>query len=176
MNGTIAQVKDSQSGKTLSVKVGDQWYTSKNWEFRDMIGKDITFEPTSSEWQGNTMWWINEYQESGAALGPADQAMQQAMQNNPAPAQPPTQQPTQQPVVDRDASIVAQALTKSVTCANAQEAWETYTMLYAKYKQWDGVYRSGKTAQPAAPTTGVPPTADNAQAPYNDEFLDSIPF
>lgn len=135
-----------------------------------MIGKDITFEPTSSEWQGNTMWWINEYQESGAALGPADQAMQQAMQNNPAPAQPPTNGSA--PQIDRDASIVAQALTKSVTHATAADAWSTYTMLYAKYKQWDGVYRSGQTAQPAPSPTVAPqyPTPDDA------DFDDSIPF
>jgi len=176
MQGTIAEVRDSQSGKTISVKVGNEWYTSKCWEFREMQGQMITFEPSLSEWNGKTMKWINEYAPSG--MGPADQAMNQAMQNNPQPAQAPVQQAQpakQESAIDRDASIVAQALTKSVSHTSAEEAWNTYTMLYTKYKSWGGVYRAPNMQ--THPAIGDNDFAMQSENPAPQDFDDSdIPF
>ena len=61
MRGKIEQAKDSQSGKTLGVKIGERWYSTKDFEMRSMVGKMIDFEPTSSEYNGKTMWWLNDY-------------------------------------------------------------------------------------------------------------------
>jgi len=59
--GMIQSVKESQSGKTLSVQVNGGYFTTKNWDFRDMVGQTIEFVPDVSEWQGNTIKWINDY-------------------------------------------------------------------------------------------------------------------
>ena len=59
--GPIESAKDSTSGKTLSVKVAGKYYSTKNWDFRTMIGQVIEFVPDVSEWQGNTITWINDY-------------------------------------------------------------------------------------------------------------------
>ena len=153
MQGKIEAVNRSKSGKTLGVKVGEVWYTSKNWELENKVGASITFEPAASEFNGKTMWWLNDYVEVGSSTTPADQAFDAAYAQRQPPPQPtpyaqhqPMGQPTQAPPapqqahpskMDREASIVAQALTKAVTCTNAQQAWETYVFLYNKVLEWN---------------------------------------
>lgn len=61
MRGQISQVKDAQSGKTLSVLVGDQWYSTKIFELRELVGQVLELQVSSSPWQGKTMHWINDY-------------------------------------------------------------------------------------------------------------------
>ena len=51
----------------------------------------------------------------------------QAPQSAPAP---------QSSAVNRDASIVAQALAKSITHATAEQAWASYVYLYDKALNW----------------------------------------
>jgi len=78
--GPIQAAKDSTSGKTLSVQVNGAWFSTKNWDFRNMIGQTIEFVPDISEWQGNTITWINDY--SVPALTAADAMNQALAQNN----------------------------------------------------------------------------------------------
>jgi len=139
MQGKIEAVNRSKSGKTLGVKVGEVWYTSKNWELENKVGASITFEPAASEFNGKTMWWLNDYVEVGSSTTPADQAFDAAYaQHQPRPTQaPPAPQQAHPSKMDREASIVAQALTKAVTCTNAQQAWETYVFLYNKVLEWN---------------------------------------
>jgi hypothetical protein len=152
MRGKIDQVKDSTSGKTLSVLIGNQWYSSKSWEFRQMVGQTIEFEPSTSEWQGKTMHWINDY---GVVQPTAADAMAAAMPQNIPPTPPveayqehqtaaghiPQQPPAapQTALKDRDASIVAQALTKACTAPgdDPELVWSRYTTFYYKYVGWD---------------------------------------
>jgi hypothetical protein len=137
MNGLIEEARDSQSGKTLGVKVSGKWYTTKNWQFRDMIGQSISFTPESSSYNGKTILWINDYREGSPT---ADDAMRNAM------SQPPTTPvggeattvTTNKMVVDRDGSIVAQALTKACTGPgdDADLVWNRYQTFYRKYQAW----------------------------------------
>ena len=61
MRGKIEQVQKSKSGKTLGVRIGEVWYSSKNWELEGMANEMIEFEVSLSEFNGNTIKWINEY-------------------------------------------------------------------------------------------------------------------
>ncbi len=99
------------------------------------------------------MHWLNDYNAVGGGNPnpTADQAFNQAHQpppqgmpppmGQPAPppqAYPQNAQPTQAPVaVDLNASIVAQALTKSIACATPEDAWKAYTTLYFKVLSWN---------------------------------------
>lgn len=144
MQGTIQQAKPSKSGKTLGVLINDTWYSTKNWELQGMQGQDITFEPSQSEFNGQIMHWLNDYVPVGASNTPSAQAFDQAHaanQGDRVNAAPPHQGTTATASnasgIDLNASIVAQALTKSVTCANAQEAWQCYTYLYKQALNWN---------------------------------------
>ncbi len=149
MIGTIQQANKSKSGKTLSIQVDGQWYTSKNWELEQAIGKRIIFEPSVQAFpDGGSCQWLNDYTFEDAVTTPAAQAMDAAMQNNPhgaSQAMPPTppassyEAPRETPVKDRDASIVAQALTKSCTAPgdDIELVWSRYTAFYQKYMGWD---------------------------------------
>ena len=77
MIGTIEATNKSQSGKTLGVKIGETWYTSKNWELENMVNQSIDFEPSSSNFNGKVMWWINDYVAANAPPT-ADQAFNPA--------------------------------------------------------------------------------------------------
>jgi hypothetical protein len=44
-----------------------------------MIGQEIIFEPSMTQYQGKDYYWINDYQESDRATTPAGQAMDQAV-------------------------------------------------------------------------------------------------
>jgi len=151
MQGQIESASKSKSGKVVNVKIGGQFYITKNWEFQNMVGQSITFDPSPSK-DGQTTW-INEYGVVGQSGTASAQVFDQAhAQNQPPPMgqpAPPVQvgpnatgadvmtSAPQPSVVNREASIIAQALTKAVTCANAGEAWECYVYLYYKVLEWN---------------------------------------
>ncbi len=151
MQGQIQQARQSKSGKTLSVQINGQWYTSKAFELQNMVGQTITFTSSVQEFpDGGSCTWLNDYQDAGQSTTPAAQAFDAAHAQAPpigqpmppqtAAVAPPPMHPSnapQKPQIDRDASIIAQALTKSVTCANAQQAWESYVYLYNKILEWN---------------------------------------
>jgi hypothetical protein len=60
MQGQIQAAKQSQSGKTVSVQINGKWYSCKDFSVLKHIGEIVTFEESSSEWQGKTMLWMNE--------------------------------------------------------------------------------------------------------------------
>jgi hypothetical protein len=62
--GVVETVKDSQSGRSLWVTVSGQRFLCKENGIRNFIGKEIIFEPSSSEHQGKTYHWINNFQPS----------------------------------------------------------------------------------------------------------------
>ena len=123
MIGIIESTNKSQSGKTLGVKIGGTYYTTKNWELADLVGKEIVFEPDASEFNGKTMYWLNEYSLNGSQPTPAAAAMDQAVAQ-------------QQPAAnDKDSVIGAMALTKAP--GSAEEVWERFQFFYHKLKGWD---------------------------------------
>ena len=144
MIGKIEKAQPSQSKKTLSVLIGEVWYTTKNWELQGMIGQEIVFEPSATEFpqgSGQYIQWLNDYVLSNAAHTPAAQAMDAALATAPPQTGPAAGSAAPQaapaPKVDRDASIVAQALTKAVNCQSAEEAWRSYVNLYNRYLEWN---------------------------------------
>ena len=172
MMGNIESVNRSQSGKTLGVKVGDRWYTSKNWELEQKVGHQIVFEPSTSEFNGKTMYWINDYSEPGTAPTTADDAFNAAHAGHMPPQAPqsaPAPQTPQPGTWDRDCSIMAQALTKAVTAPN-----DDVTKVWSRFMSF---YRYAQKGPVDAPKPQQAPVAQHAtsQAPPSD-FDDSIPF
>ncbi len=125
MIGIIESTNKSQSGKTLGVKIAGKFYTTKEWELADLVGKEIVFDPDVSEYNGKTMYWLNEYSVSGTqpATGPAAQVMDQAVAAE---------------ADDKDCLIGAMALTKSCP-GSREEVWETFQFFYFKLKAWDRI-------------------------------------
>jgi len=159
MQGQIQVARKSKSGKNLSVQVGGAWYVSKCWEFEQMVGQEITFEPSTQNFpDGGSITWINEY---GVTAGttPSDQAFNQAHaqyqpppegmagqappMGSPIPPAPATIGPAQtvtqvRPPVDRDASITALALVKCIQGISSTEtAFNAYKDLYNKVLEWN---------------------------------------
>ncbi len=170
ITGRIENCQPSKSGKTLRCQIGDKWYSTKNWELQNQVGTAITFEPSISSFEGNAIAWINEYQIAPAMPQTADQAFAQAYQQ---PAQVPLTASAPPMSVapeftapahkNRDASIVAQTLTKicSAPGDDPSVVWKRYTEFYQRYLAWDGK----PVAKPVIET----------KAPA-DEFDDDIPF
>ena len=157
ISGQIQTAQDAKSGKTLRVQVNGEWYSTKNWEMRDMVGQVVSFEP--SPWatpDGGTIFFINEYTGGSQTATPTPPAGHPLSSGappqgapaapaapSPAPAAPVASPPAQSagsPGISRDASIVAQALTKaSVKPGDSVEAvWDRYTRYYALYQKWNG--------------------------------------
>ncbi len=149
MIGRIEEVRDSKSGKTLSAKVGGSWYTTKNWDFKNMVGQEIIFEPSSSEFNGQTMHWINDWQEAAAGTTPAAQAFDERMAQQPTP--PPMNEPYPDPAgsgyvqsnapqtapPSKDAVIHALAMLKCIEgIKNPDQAWTCFEDLYHKANSW----------------------------------------
>ena len=155
MIGRIDEARQSKSGKTLGVKVGGQWYSTKHWELENMIGQEITFQTSSSEFNGKTMHWLNDYTVQGASNTPAAQAFDQAYQQA-----PPMGAPAQAPVRDRDASIIAQALTKACTGPgdSVELVWKRYSEFYD--------LALGKPKAQKAPPVSPPPDLDDSDFPF----------
>jgi hypothetical protein len=115
MMGQIEAVNRSKSGKTLGVKIGETWYTSKNWELENAIGKTVVFEPSTSNFNGQVMQWLNEYQFDDQATTPATQAFEQAHTGN-----------GQVQKSDKDLSITSLALCKCCTPTTKEEVLANY--------------------------------------------------
>jgi len=137
---TIIECRQSQSGKTLGVKAHDDiWYTTKCWDIQGLTGQAILANTSQSEFNGRTMNWINDYKLPG-----------------PAPATVAT--------VNRDASIVAQTLCKSITFTDPDSAFKAYTNIYGMYTTWaqhgdpGAVYAQAQqdAHEPAFPTDDIP--------------------
>jgi len=71
LQGVISEANMSQSGKSVSVKVGNTWYSCKLMGIQQDVGKQISFVTTDSFWNDKTMHWINEYHELGTPSGDA---------------------------------------------------------------------------------------------------------
>jgi len=159
--GPIQSVSDSKSGKTLSVKVNDKFYSTKNWDFRNMVGATIEFVPDVSEWQGNTIVWINDYTTPAMT---ADDRMNQASASAPA-ATGPAQAPQATPTPNGDpmrylpmtSNVVAHAIAAGViTKPNEIAAWSRAAFAAAKLL--------------------IEPAAAKVMGSSSEDFDDDIPF
>lgn len=153
LQGTIQQAQHSKSGKTLSVLVNDQWYSTKHFELQNMIGQEITAQTSESEFNGKVMHWLNDYSPTNATTTPAGQVFDQAHaqappMGSPAPpsylpadgrGDPGTPQPSPQTAsVDKNASITALALTKCIQNIQTTEAaFQAYKNLYYMAIEWN---------------------------------------
>lgn len=125
--GIIQQVNQSKSGKTLGVQIGGQWYSTKHFELQNHVGETITFDTSTSEFNGTTMHWLNDYTLAGADMTPAAQAFNQQHQQNAGQTAPQTaSQPAQAPT-DKDLTITALALVKCLEgLKTPQQAYEAF--------------------------------------------------
>ena len=159
---TIMATRTSQSGKTLGVKAHDgTWYQTKDFHLAELTGQAILAMTSQSVWNDKTMHWINDYTlpEGQPAITP--RPAQGPPQRAPAAPQPAiTAQPSG---VDRDASIVAQALVKSLELTSVEQVWAAYQSIYGSYIKWAAAGCSNPVHAPVRP----------AQTP---EFDDDIPF
>ena len=131
MIGQISAAQKSKSLKTLSVTVGGQFFTSKNWELESAVGRTVIFEPSTSEFNGTVMHWLNDYVFEDAQTTPAGQAMDRAMAAQVAPAPQATNG-----APNKDAMIGAMALTKACP-ASPDQVWENFRFFYNKLNNWD---------------------------------------
>jgi hypothetical protein len=60
VSGLIESATKSQSGKSVSVKIGNVYYTCKDFNVLNWAGQVVSFATSQSEWQGNTMHWMND--------------------------------------------------------------------------------------------------------------------
>jgi len=66
----VEEARQSQSGKTLGVKLDGRWYQTKQWELQHMVGETIDIvDASQSVWNGKTIHWLNEYR---IAVGDSD--------------------------------------------------------------------------------------------------------
>ncbi len=148
MLGTIQQANKSKSGKTLSIQIEGQWYTSKCWELEQSVGKRLIFEPSIQTFpDGGSCSWLNDYVWEDASNTPSGQAMDAAMAQHPnaPPSPPPMGQPAPQatgaPVTtaqpNKDAVIGAMALCKCCTPGTPEQAFSNFVFLYHKLNSWD---------------------------------------
>ena len=200
---TITDSRPTKTGKNLSIQdQNGNWYCTKAWDLANHIGQTIEAHITQQTFpDGGSIDWINDYNFAGGpapahavdphvtghAAPPAGYA--QARPQQPAPPLPPlpgerwTPPPAPTPTaqVDRDASIVAQALCKTVTFSKPSDAWAAYKSFYQRYMEWKVRHNQPKPV--AAPPPPPPPVAapDPVQPPgptFQDdaEFDDDIPF
>ena len=137
---TIQGAKRSADGKWLLLTDQDNitYLSNKCWDLEMMVGATVMAQTNMLSGQDGPTWFLNSYQMTDGqptppASIPAPPPIQTPVQM---PQQPPVQHP-QAPVpaqprqVDRDASIVALTLCKTVTFSNIGLAWTAYTELYA---------------------------------------------
>ena len=142
MIGQIQATNQSKSGKTIGVQVNNQWYTSKNWELVENVGKTIIFEPSEQAFpDGSKCHWLNDYVFDDAQTTPAGRAMNQALLSQPVagPALERVASTTIAPQVskpDKDALIGALALTKAMSGPKDQ-VWDAFVYFYNKLLVWD---------------------------------------
>lgn len=134
MIGTIQTTNKSQSGKTIGVQINGVWYTTKNWELAQEVGRTIIFEPSTSTFNGQEMHWLNDYVFEDQSATPAAQAMDTAMAGQTTRGGPQVQQPRVVP--NKDALIGALALTKSIS-GQPEQVWEAFVYFYHKMDNFD---------------------------------------
>ena len=131
MIGTIQQANKSKSGKTLSIQINNQWFTSKNWELEQSVGKTIIFEPSTQSFpDGASIQWLNEYVFEDAQTTPSSQAMAKAMVDQGVMY-------TERPVPNKDPMIGAFALSKCCIPGSPEQVFENFRLLYNKLENWD---------------------------------------
>ena len=164
----ILRAQPSKSGKTLSVQAQDGWYQCKDFTLGDFVGQTINANTCTQNFpDGGSIQWINDYTSPDAVSpGHAQSPVQPSAHvtvNNPQPAVAAPQATTsaQPSSVDRDASIVAQALCKAVQFATAEQAWAAYKSIYGGYLAWAdaGCPNSVQSEKPA-----------NQAPEYDDDF------
>ena len=136
MIGQIQATNQSQSGKTIGVQINGTWYSSKNWELAQNVGKTIIFEPSTSTFNGQEMHWLNDYVFEDASGTPAAAAMDAAMAQEVPKGLAPASQERQRVTPNKDSLIGALALTKSVTGTN-EEIWTAFVYFYHKMETFD---------------------------------------
>ena len=62
--GIVESIKDSKSGKSYHVIVSGSRYLCKEGSIRDFLNREIIFEPSTSEYEGKTYHWINDFMPS----------------------------------------------------------------------------------------------------------------
>ena len=157
MQGKIERAQRSKSGKSLRILVNDQWYSTDNWALEQAIGRTVQFNVGTSEYMGNTVFWANDAE---LVIGHNEPMASAPAPNVPAASPQPQPQSPTGTGRERDASIIAQALTKAVTSPGDDigMVWNTYCAFYFKALAGE--------KQPAS-------QGHQATAP---EFDDDIPF
>jgi hypothetical protein len=124
--GTILDARMSQSGKTLGIKIGERWMQTKNFALQNAIGREIEYDVGTSEWNGKTMYWANEAEllSDHSPTGSGSSASAAA----------PTKPAATTQGRDREASIIAQALTKACTAPgdHVETVWSRFCAFYQK--------------------------------------------
>ena len=134
MIGKIQSTNKSKSGKTIGVQINGVWYSTKNWELAQEVGRAVIFEPSTSTFNGQEMHWLNDYVFEDASATPAAQAMDRAMAASPESVRAQTQ--ALRTVPNKDSLIGALALTKSISGQPA-EVWEAFVYFYHKMESFD---------------------------------------
>ncbi len=151
MIGIIQQANKSKSGKTLSIQIENVWYTSKNWELEQSVGRTVIFDPSAQSFpDGSSIQWLNDYVFEDQATTPSGQAMERALARSEPPAESYQDQaaqaggapqtaargPQAASQVNKDSLIGALALTKSIT-APKEQVWEAFVYFYHKMENFD---------------------------------------
>jgi len=155
---TVSGAQRSQSGASITVTDSEgNRYSCKQAGIQSLIGQALLIDHSQQNFpDGGSITWINSWTVPGIA------PPQQPAQAPQAPITP------QAPAVDRDASIVAQCLCKTVTFSTYQEAWRAYVVLYGRYMEW-----SLQSDRPPQAESEQVLQAQQAQA---EEYSDDIPF
>ena len=74
ITGAIQSAEEGRSGNSLRVNINGQWFSSKNWDLKDMVGQVITFTPSSSEFRGKTYYWVNEFTQGTTGTARVDKS------------------------------------------------------------------------------------------------------
>jgi hypothetical protein len=149
MIGTIQQANKSKSGKTLSVQVDGTWYSSKEWELEQAVGRRVIFEPSTQNFpDGGSIQWLNDYVFEDASTTPAGMAMDERMAQGHAAGAAQGVMPQGQTTAaiaqaqahrtlpNKDSLIGALALTKSIS-GQPEQVWEAFVYFYHKMESFD---------------------------------------
>ena len=155
MRGKIEAAKKSQSGKTLGILLGETWYSTKNWELEGMVNTMIEFETSSTDYQGKTIWWLNDYRVvDNTPTQPQQSSAASAPVGAPAPVQHNARDP--QVYMPMTSNLVAHAIASGcIKSPDAIHAWTVAAFAAAK-----------SCLEPTAQSSGGMPA----------EFDDDIPF
>lgn len=136
---TVMQTRPSKSGKTIGVLDQDDiWYSCKDFGIASLHGQAIMVNWSQQNFDdGGSIKWINDYSQAPGQpmMTPVPQPAPQPQMQQPvqAPVSPPAPSPAHTAQVDRDASIVAQTLCKTVTFTSITDAWYAYCWAYNEY-------------------------------------------